>query len=756
MIFQLKPVSLAILVALSGTAAVPLWAQDNANASEDAQTMATHDVERAKKLDEITVTATPLLQTEQEIIEPVSILSGADLDNQKAGTLGETVSKQAGVQTTFFGAGVGRPIIRGQDAGRVQVLQNNATSMDVSAVSNDHAVAVEPFLADQIEILKGPATLFYGPSAIGGAVNVVDGRIPEVIPEAPLSGRAEFSMDSVANQRTGAVRLDGTAGSFVWHLDVFGRQAGDYSIPGYAKSEFLRAQEHEEHEEHEHHDDHDGHDDHDDHEEHEEKEAHKGSVENSGLNTVGGAFGLSYVGDRGFVGVSMSHYESDYGIPGGAHAHHGEEDHDEHDHDDDHDDDDHHDDHDDDHGDDHDHDDDHGDDHDDHEDHNVNIALKQKRYDVKAGINQPFEGMERFVVRYAQTDYKHTEFEEDEMGTHYFNEGQELRAELTHAPLGNWRGALGVQYSNQDFLAIGEEAFVPATESNGLGVFLVERGDFDPITVELGLRADQNEVDAKSVGSRSFDTFSFSGNASWRFHEYWGVSLVVDHAQRAPGAEELFANGVHTATQSFEVGDAKLNTETAKQIELGLHAYGDRFHGHASVYQNKVDDYIYLNNTGKKREGLALTQWVQADATFRGFEIEGSYDFLQNDTGEWTLNAFADHVRATLDQGGYLPRISPTRVGMDVAWTNGPWRASLGAVHGLDQDNVAANERASKAYILVDAHLAYHTDNEHFGMEFFLDVKNLSNQEVRLHTSMLRDYAPLPGRNVIGGVRVFF
>src|SRR5687767_13898185 len=196
-----------------------------------------------RKLEEVTVTATPL--SEGELVQPASILSGAELEDRRAATLGETVSRELGVQSSYFGPGVGRPIIRGLEGGRVQVLEGGIGSLDVSTVSVDHAVTIEPFLAEQIEVLKGPATLLYGSGAIGGAVNVVDGRIPEAVTEQPLQGRAELRGNTVNDEKTGMFRLDGTSssGNFVFHIDGLHRKTGDYDIPGYPESDALMAEE---------------------------------------------------------------------------------------------------------------------------------------------------------------------------------------------------------------------------------------------------------------------------------------------------------------------------------------------------------------------------------------------------------------------------------------------------------------------------------------------------------------------------------
>src|SRR5690606_21721298 len=244
-----------------------------------------------KDLDEVMVRATPLPQTAESLTRPVEVLAGSRLDEVRAATLGETVNRLPGVQSSYFGPGVGRPIIRGLDGARVQVLSDGLAAGDVSTVSVDHAVSIEPFLADQVEVLKGPSTLLYGSGAIGGAVNVVEGRIPEQATATPLQGRAELRAASGNDERTGMLRLDGTSssGNLVFHVDALHRETGDYDIPGHAGIEAP------------HDDDHD-----DDHDEGDHDADAGGTLANSAMRTDSAAFGLSWIGERGFLGVGSS------------------------------------------------------------------------------------------------------------------------------------------------------------------------------------------------------------------------------------------------------------------------------------------------------------------------------------------------------------------------------------------------------------------------------------------------------------------
>lgn len=698
------------------------------SAAETAAPAAT----RTTDLDEIVVTATPLRGSAEQLAIPVEVLSGEELDRSKSGTLGDTVSKLTGVQTTYFGTGVGRPIIRGQEGPRVQVLSGGIGSMDASTVSADHAVSIEPFLADQIEVLKGPATLLFGSGAIGGAVNVVDGRLAESIPDDPLSGRAEVSGNTVNNERTGMFRLDGVNGNWVLHVDGLIRDGDDYDIPGYAIVE------------HEHDDEED--------EGHEEEEQVKGTLPNSSIRTRAGAVGATWLGEKAYFGLAASTYRTNYGIPDGAHVHGEEHDHEEEGEEDEH-----------------------------EEEASVRIDMAQNRLDLKAGVYSPVSFLQSINLRAAYNDYEHVELEGGTPATRFTNKGYEGRLEALQKEWNGWRGAFGVQFGRADFGAIGEEAFVPSTVTDSLGVFVLQEKDFGPFKLELGGRYDRVDLEPQALPSRDFDAFNLSAAGIWRINDGFDLRIGVDSSERAPTTEELFAAGAHVATRSIEIGDDGMDTEKGLRGEIGLHWHSDRIDAKFALYQTDFSDFIYLANTGVEEEGFPVRLWTQSDATFRGAEAEAKIRLADIASGAWDLRVFGDYVRAELDgsgsrtvafevphgdhthayevdiaQGGNLPRIAPMRFGADLGWSLGGWRASVGAVRYSKQDDVAEGEEASPGYTLVDAHFGYRWDHPETSWEVFLDGRNLTNEEARPHTSLLRDYSPLPGRGIGFGIRAYF
>lgn len=658
---------LPVLLAMPALLFVPLALAQDVGESDSPD-----GTKRAvKTLEKVTVTGVPLGRTADDIVAPVAVLFGEALDVRKANTLGETVSSIAGVTTTYFGPGVGRPVIRGLDGPRVAVLSDGLASNDVSNVSQDHAVAIEPFLADQIEVLKGPSTLLYGSGAIGGVVNVVDGRIRESALDTPLSGRAELRYDAGSNGFTAVSRVDAGGDGYAVHVDGLYRNANDYDL-------------------------------------------RKGKLANSDLDNRSGAVAGSIFGEWGFAGASVSRYASDYGNP----AEPG-----------------------------------------DGVDPGVSLDVEQTRYDLKAGLTKPMSGIERVELAFGHTDYKHIEFEGDEVGTTFLSDGNELRLEATHTALGAWQGAMGVQGGSRQFEAIGEEAFVPGTRTRNLGVFVVEQGEWQRLKLELGARSDFQGSNPDNGDKRSFSLLSASAGARWKFSEQLHVSLNLDRAQRAPAEEELFSNGPHVATATFEIGDPLLDKETSRQIELGLHYHGDRFEAELSAYRNWFDNFIFLADTGltDDESELPIRTWLQSDAIFRGFEGEATWHIADNDAGKFDLRVYGDRVRATRSGGENLPRIPAGRLGAEFTWRGDTLRAGVGAVHTFSQSRNSEFETETGNYTLLNANLTYTLlDTARSSWEAFVQGNNLGNVNARLATSVVKDLVPLPGRNVALGLRVYF
>ena len=665
--------------------------------------------------DEIIVTGSPLTRSVDEAITGLSVLSGEELDDRLAGTIGETLKSEPGVSSTFFGAGASRPIVRGQGGDRVRILTNGVGSIDASSASPDHAVAAEPAQAERIEVLRGASLLRYGSSGSGGIINVIDGRIPSEIPDG-VDGAVRIGASTVDNGREAAGSVDFGAGNIVVHLDATFRETDDYRIPGFAESERFRALEEAEEEEHEDDDDHD-------HEEEEEEEVF-GRLDNSATKSTSLTGGISYVGENGFFGIAVHKFDSDYGIPGGhGHGHEEEEGHDEEDEDHDH-------------------------EEEEEGEEEVTIGLDQTRVDINAALNMDgfFERVQFFG---GFADYEHTEFEgPGVVGTVFTNEGYEARLEVIQRENKGWRAAHGIQIRERDFSAIGEEAFVPPTNTQQIGIYTFHEKEIGDFHLE-GAGRFENTKQENSVTNEeiNFDLFSVSAGGDVHLSDSVRFGGTVFRTERAPTTEELFSNGPHLATDQFELGDPTLDKEVATGVEAAIrHREGGHFITLNAFYTD-YSDYIFERETGLEEDELPVFQFTAADATFKGFEIQGGMELGRIGNFDIKADALAEYVRAKTETGN-LPRIPPLSVLTGIEADSGLWKFRAELDYADAQNDIAAFEIPTDDYALVNLFATWRPDVGEQNVAFKLSVQNLFDEDARQHTSFLKDQVPLPGRNL--------
>lgn len=673
-------------------------------------------------LEEVVIIAHPLANN--GTAQAVTVLSGEELARTVSGSLGETLSGEAGIQSASFGTAVGRPIIHGLAGARVKTTVDRIDTLDVSVTSGDHAVGVEPFLTDQVTVLRGSSTLLYGSGAIGGIVDATTSRIHSEVPEE-TSGRVQLRTADNANASNGAFAVDAPLNdSFVLHLDGFLSDADDYEIPGFAESAFQIAAEEAEEE---------GHDD--EGEEHEEEEEAFGILEGSRVERRGGAIGLSAVGDRGFVGFSISSFDAEYGLVGG----HGHEEGEEEGHDDE------------------------GEEHEEEEEGPGIIDLKQTRLDLEAQLNNPFTGVESINFRLGINDYEHSEIEPNgEVGTLFENDAWEGRVELKHEAIAGFDGALGLQLGSREFSAAGEEAFVPPVDSDTLGLFWVGQRQFGDYEFETGFRFEQTDYEPTASGSSNtdFNTLSASFGLVRSVSEELTLSALLDVANRAPTIEELFSNGPHLATQSFEIGDPNLQEEGVTAITLSAGYGNDRVEFNTSLYVMDFSDYIYEVNTGDIEDGLPVFQFQQNDARFTGVDLKGLVHLAVLGTGDLDLNFIFDYVRGEVElnsgEDANLPRIPASRAGFGFSWKNAQWSLRADYLKVDNQRRAASFELPTEGYEDLSVFVQRKVNIAESEVSLFLRGRNLTDDEQRYHGSIVKDFAPAPGRRLEIGVRLDF
>lgn len=654
-----------------------------------------------QQLETIKLQAHPLIQSAADFAVADQVIDHKKLA-QGGVTIGDALAGELGVSSNQYGAGSSRPVIRGQDGARVKVLQYASETADVSTLSPDHAVTVDPILAKQVEIIRGPSTLLYSAGTVGGLVNVTDNKIPTQMPEKGYEGQVGLRYNSGSDEKLASVGITAAVGeNFALRVEGSKRKANDYIAPNYV---------HE----------HDG---------ELEKERRVGNTfaEGETIN-IGG----SWIHDRGFVGLSYSNRQDQYGLPGHSHEYEscevddnrligcgadqneeGEEGH-----------------------------------------HHAGpwVDLKMERYDFRTELNDPFAGFQKLRAHASYTDYKHDEIEENSVMTNFKSQGYDARLELVHNPVANWEGVIGGQYNQQKLDISGEESLLDPTKTQKWSLFALEHKQFNDVHVELGARFDQQKIQIDS-DKKDFDDygFSYSGAVNWEFAPSYKLSLVGSHQERLPLAQELYANGKHFATNTYERGNQNLSAEKSNNLELGLHYEQDKFDYHVHVYHNWFDNYIYADTTASYKD-FRLVDYTQDKAKFYGTEAQASYAL----TDAYKLSVFGDYVRGKIDSEN-APRVPAGRLGTKVdANFDDHWSGLAEYYHVFNQDKITSYEQETDGYNMLNLGVSYagqYAKNNDYRVYF--KANNLLDQQVYSHASFLSNI-PQVGRNFSVGLEFGF
>jgi len=634
-----------------------------------------------------------------DMLAGTSVLQGAELQRSLAGQVGEVLAKIPGVSASSFSPGASRPVLRGFQGDRVRVLEDGIGSIDASNTSADHAVTIDPLTADRIEVLRGPAVLLYGSSAIGGAVNVIGKRIPLRVPDEPVHFDGLAAADTAFDLREAGASADlPLASEWVLHLDGSWRETDDVEIPGYQLTGPLRAELLAEAESLP------------PGEAQALREAadHRGTVPGSATRTKSAGAGLAWIGGGASVGISAGYYDTSYGVPtlpGGG------------------------------------------------EDEPVTIGLEQKRLDLRGSFDIGGGPFERATTRWGYSDYTHTEFEGDQPGTTFFVDGVEGRLELVQRERGGWRGSLGGQYLHRNFDAVGDEAFVPPNTTEQWALFTLQEVASGPFEAEFGGRFEHSDVSTPAA-SRAMSLLSGAFGLSWTSDGGLKIGINGSRAQRAPTAEELFADGPHVATQQYELGNPALGKESAWGIEAYVRGKLGPADVSLAVYRNWFDGFIYLTDSGTAIDGLPVFAQVQGKVDWSGVEGEASLPLYRADGYTIVADIKGDYVRASLAGGAPLPRIPPLSLlgGLEFQSDAIDVRGEVEWI--ARQDRIAAYETPTGGFATANLSIAWKPIRGGDNLTVMLQGENLFDATGRRHASFTKDFVPLAGRNVKLSARV--
>ncbi len=652
------------------------------------------------------VYSTPLQTSAEKMATPVAVFTQEDLRTNRSASIAETLTSLPGFHASFFGGGSVHPVIRGMSGNRVKVLHSGSDLMDVSSIGADHAITSEPFLSQRIEVLKGSATLLYGGGTIGGAINVIDSKIPMSVPEKGYDGELQYQYDSVSKGNIGAAGLTLGQDNLALRIEGTKRYQSDYNQPAPL---------------------HQG-----------ESRRLAGSYQDNQSANIG----ASWIFDDGYIGIGYGEQHRRYGLPGHTHFHDHEEEH---------------------HhvsthspvtGHHHDHNHEYPDEQ--HEHGIPYIIMESKRWDLRGEKSNPFAGVESVRFSATRTHYHHDEKEGHEVSTQFKNKGDELRFSFTHQPILGWRGVIGGQFNQRDFSAYGEEAYVPSTKTKNHALFLLEEYQLGDFRYELGFRQEwQSLLNRETQKNNKQNASSISAGLAWNFTQDYFLNLSLSHTKRLPVAEELYANGVHAASRTIEKGDPNLTAESANNIDIGITKVTGDIQFNISAYYNRINNYIYGQFTGTElNNGYRSLQYVQNDAQFKG--IEGNIDYYYNQDS--LIGISGDYVRANLlHNKGNIPRIPAYRLSTYIKHSiTDNLTGQIRVDHFGKQNKTADYETPTDAYNTVSLGSEYigYLDQTHYTL--YAKINNIFDAKGKDSTSYIKDEMYLPGRNIILGATLTF
>ena len=641
------------------------------------------------------IVVTGVRRRAEDVLGGVSVLGGQELTTAIRPSIGDTLTRLPGVSASSFGPTASRPILRGLGGDRIRVLTDGIGSFDVSASSADHAVAINPLTADRIEVLRGPAALPFGSSAIGGVVNVIDSRIPRRA-EEPLHVDAMLGYGSAANERSGAVSLSVPVGKFVFHGDAALSRSDDLRTGGHLLSDDLR----------------------------DAARASaspdiraladlKGELPNTKAKSADFAGGLSYVDGGLNAGFSVSRHTALYGVPLRYSL-------------------------------------------------DPEAEVEAPRLDVEqtrvdARVEVPLSGaFSQLRFRAGGARYHHDELEPDgAIGSSFYTRGAEGRIDLVQADRKGWEGTSGVQGMARRVYIVGAEKFLPDSRQKQGGIFTLQSLKRGPLRLEAGVRFERSQLEARAdadIGNpaltRKFNALSLSAGATYDVGGGWKAGLNVARSVRAPSIEELFAGGPHAGTQAFEVGNPDLSPEKSLGFEASIKRGSGPVKVTATAYLSSFSNFIYQAQTGAVAADLPVFAYRQGKARYYGFELEVDAKLGQALGIDWSLNGVADATRATIKGFGPAPQIPPLRLLGALAGSRGAFDGHLEVEQVFAQNRNAVLETETAGYTLVNLGLDWHPFEDKPELTLGINANNLFDVVARRHASLLKDYAPLGGRDI--------
>ena len=650
----------------------------------------------AVSLRKIVVSATPLPRSTVDQYQSVDSKSQVDFLNGSGTSFAEKLSDLPGVTVRGNGSAPSRPILRGLTDNEVLVVENGLRMGDIATFDPAHATPLEALGIAQVDVVRGPASILYGPNTLGGLVNVITNIVPAVS-DHPFSGTVNIEGNSVSNETSGFVRNVWSGSNSAFSVSAGMLRAGDIGIPTGAYTDPGSG-----------------------------AEFNLKAMPSSDQKSSEAGLGYSRRGDFGMWGIGAKHFEMNWGIPGvppnpdfenvpPSTSRIAQQ---------------------------------------------RNTVEWRSLFSVGGSLvrNVKLNANYNDYTHSEFPTAQDASGVSDEQANHFRKREFNGVLQFQQQRSGKLDGAFGLWANVEDLTIEGDQPLGPNSLTTGLAGYLFEELHASPTTSFSGaLRFDYNHIQTRPFSgstdpvfqtinsARTENAFTASIGAVQQFTPQVTGSLNFARSFRAPTVQELFANGLDAASGTYSIGTSSLGPETGFGVDASLKGEFSNVAFEVSPYLNYINGFIYGFLRGDEMDGFPVRVFTASNARLMGFEASVTlqpWDYF-------AIRASSDYVNAQDTQNdGPLPFTPPLRGLLRGTYQDNRWMAMAEVRMAAAQTRLGEGDTPTSGYTVL---------NLGFGMRFTqagvvhnisLHCDNLLNTVYRDNLSVIKDFIPQPARGL--------
>ena len=661
----------------------------------------------------VVITGSPIAADPLNSPQDISCISGREKIRLQSASLGQTIESIPGIYNMSAGSVAGKPIIRGQTGERIRIL-SDGVAQEYQQYGERHAPNIDTFNAERIEIIKGAASLLYGSDALGGAVNLIPYRFHIASGEqTEFNGSVTTAYHSNNSELMTGAKFGGSTGKVGFTGSLVRRSAGNFHTPEI--DPFSKTQKSGD-------------------------PKFTGEIDHTDFKQLNGSFAAGILTSTGLFSVNYDHYynSNNFLLPTGS-----------------------------------------------------PIGLRLVNQIVTAKGNIAFG---RFIFkpkfsyqrnhRQATKEGQSRDILPDSANVDLVLDVYTGRFEVEHIRISKFSGTLGAEIKYYDHENIGLVPLQPTGHFTNTVLFGFEEWQADKLTLNFGARFDYRSQEF--IGSvtnpllpeddkRTFSSLSGAFGASYKLSEKLTAAANIGRGFRTPSFYNLYVYGYHGGVFAFQIGNPELKNETSLDISSSLRLRSQRVEASATIYQNRISNYIFLYNAPDHPLAPQNETFVfahdQADVLLTGFDLSIKTNILN-----WlVLGGNYSFINSAFSKGPHknneLPLMPPDRVCAEVKFLLpntsiflSPYilfnmkyvgdKSAAGVYEPFGQfddgigPDIPFGVCSTDAYSLINFSIGFDVNIMKMPVNFDIEVTNLLNEEYRDFLDTYKGYALSPGRSV--------